>query len=55
VLFGTLFDDDQVQSTYEAVVGTLKAAKKRGIVDFPGQILLKGIHDKVEVIAPAPK
>ena len=29
VLFGELFDDDEVQNYYEALVGTLKAAKKR--------------------------
>ena len=29
VLFGELFDDDDVQQYYEALVGTLKSAKKR--------------------------
>lgn len=29
VLFGELFDDDSVQQYYEALVGTLKCAKKR--------------------------
>jgi len=29
VLFGELFDDDDVQQYYEALVGTLKCAKKR--------------------------
>ena len=28
-------------------MGTLKAAKKRGIITFEGQLLLKGSHDKV--------
>jgi hypothetical protein len=27
-------------------MGTLKAAKKRGIITFEGQLLLKGSHDK---------
>ena len=49
VLFGTLFDCDQVQNYYEALVGTLKAGKKRGLISFEGQMLLKGAHDKVEV------
>jgi hypothetical protein len=31
-------------------VGTLKAAKKRGIIDFPGQMLLKGPHNDVDVV-----
>ena len=49
VLFGELFDDDDVQQYYEALVGTLKCAKKRGVIHFKGQILLKGIHDKVTI------
>jgi hypothetical protein len=49
VLFGDLFDDDEVANYYEALVGTLKAAKKRGLVEFKGQMLLKGPHDKVKI------
>jgi hypothetical protein len=49
VLFGELFDDDQVANYYEALVGTLKAAKKRGLIDFKGQMLLKGPHDSVKI------
>ena len=49
VLFGELFDDDQVSNYYEALVGTLKAAKKRGLIDFKGQMLLKGAHDSVKI------
>lgn len=47
VKFGELFDDDDVQQYYEALVGTLKSAKKRGVIDFKGQMLLKGMHDSV--------
>ena len=47
VKFGELFDDDDVQQYYEALVGTLKSAKKRGMIDFKGQMLLKGVHDNV--------
>ncbi|GMI20392.1 hypothetical protein TrCOL_g13504 [Triparma columacea] len=55
VAFGVLFDDDDVQQYYEALVGTLKAAKKRGIVDFKGQMLLKGAHDSVMIsFSPLP-
>ncbi|EGR33478.1 hypothetical protein IMG5_051560 [Ichthyophthirius multifiliis] len=50
VPFGQLFDDEKAQQYYEALVGTLKAAKKQGVVDFQGQILLKGQHDKIEII-----
>lgn len=49
VKFGALFDDDEVANYYEALVGTLKCAKKRGIIDFKGQMLLKGVHDDVVV------
>jgi hypothetical protein len=48
-LFGELFDDEEVEQYYEALVGTLKCAKKRGIIRFKGQMLLKGVHDKVVI------
>eukprot|EP00903_Cladosiphon_okamuranus_P013360 g12452.t1 len=47
VTFGKLFDDEEGQQFFEAIVGTLRAAKKRGVVDFKGQMLLKGAHDDV--------
>ena len=47
VPFGTLFDaTDQV---FEALAGTLKAAKKRNIIKYDAPILLKGAHDKVPI------
>jgi hypothetical protein len=49
VTFGELFDDDAVTNYYEALVGTLKAAKKKGLVHYQGQILLKGISDNVVI------
>jgi len=49
VEFGQLFDDETVQNYYEALVGTLKSAKKRGLIEFKGQMLLKGVHDKVVI------
>lgn len=30
-------------------MGTLKSAKKRGLIDFKGQMLLKGMHDNVVI------
>ena len=48
VEFGVLFDDDKVQQFYEALVGTLKAAKKRGILTFKSPILLKGKYQQNE-------
>jgi len=49
VEFGVLFDDDQVANYYEALVGTLKAAKKRGLIQYKGQYLMKGMNDKVVI------
>lgn len=31
-------------------MGTLRAAKKRAVVHFEGQLLLQGVHDDVDVI-----
>ena len=49
VKFGELFDDDDVQQYYEALVGTLKCAKKRGLIDYEGMLLLKGVSDNVVI------
>lgn len=49
VKFGELFDDDDVQQYYEALVGTLKSAKKRGLVEYNGILLLKGVSDDVVI------
>jgi len=49
VTFGTLFHDDRCAQVFEALVGTLRAAKKRKIIDFEGQILLQGVHDQVPI------
>ena len=49
VNFGELFDDDAVANYYEALVGTLKAAKKKGLIKYEGQFLLKGFNDKVVI------
>jgi Costars len=49
VKFGVLFKDDIVANTFEALVGTLRAAKKRGIIKFPGQMLLSPTHDDVTI------
>ena len=51
VTFGELFDDDQVANYYEALVGTLKAARKKGLITYEGQVLLKGINDDVVITA----
>ncbi|KAG5846606.1 costars family protein ABRACL [Anguilla rostrata] len=50
VKFGVLFSDDECANVFEAIVGTLKAAKKRKIVTFQGELLLQGVHDNVDVV-----
>jgi len=49
VSFGELFDDEKVANYYEALVGTLKAAKKKKLIEYEGQYLLKGMNDKVVI------
>lgn len=50
VKFGVLFNDDRCANIFEALVGTLKAAKKRKIIDFQGELLLQGVHDNVDIV-----
>ena len=47
VTFGELFVDSEVEQYYGALVGTLKSAKKCGLINFKGQMLLKGMSDSV--------
>ncbi|RDX77735.1 Costars family protein [Mucuna pruriens] len=49
VTFGTLFNDDECANIFEALVGTLRAAKKRKVVAYEGELLLQGVHDNVEI------
>ncbi len=49
VKFGTLFDCPVCANKFEALNGTLRAAKKRGVIDFEGEILLQGVHNDVDV------
>jgi hypothetical protein len=45
--FGTFFNDREVEQLFESLVGSLKAAKRRGVVDFQGQMLLFPTHKDV--------
>lgn len=49
VKFGVLFSDDRCANIFEALVGTLRAAKKRKIVSYDGELLLQGVHDDVNI------
>ncbi|KAF8594616.1 hypothetical protein BDV93DRAFT_458604 [Ceratobasidium sp. AG-I] len=50
VKFGKLVRDDRCSNIFEALVGTLRAAKRKGVVSFQGQMLLQGAHDDVDVV-----
>ncbi|KND01506.1 costars family protein [Spizellomyces punctatus DAOM BR117] len=50
VKFGKLVRDDECANIFEAIVGTLRAAKKRKIVAYDGEILLQGPHDNVDIV-----
>jgi len=47
VTFGQLFHDDRCANLFEAIVGTLRAAKRKKIIKYDGELLLQGVHDKV--------
>jgi Costars len=47
VAFGVLYD--ATVDIFEALGGTLKAAKKRGFISYNSPLLLKGAHDKVVI------
>ncbi|KAL3681059.1 hypothetical protein R1sor_024015 [Riccia sorocarpa] len=49
VKFGTLFNDERCANIFEALVGTLRAARKRKLVKFDSEILLQGVHDNPSV------
>ena len=49
VRFGVLFRDDRCANLFEALVGTLRAAKRKKIVTYSGELLLQGVHDDVDV------
>ncbi|XP_068715845.1 costars family protein ABRACL [Montipora capricornis] len=50
VKFGVLFNDDRCANIFEALVGTLKAAKRKKIVTYSGELLLQGVHDNVDIV-----
>lgn len=49
VKFGVLFNDDRCANIFEALVGTLRAAKRKKIIAFEGELLLQGVHDNVDI------
>ncbi|XP_060580364.1 costars family protein ABRACL-like [Ruditapes philippinarum] len=49
VTFGELFEDERCANIFEALVGTLRAAKRKKIITFEGELLLQGVHNHVEI------
>ncbi|XP_033728352.1 costars family protein ABRACL-like [Pecten maximus] len=49
VKFGTLFKDEKCANMFEALVGTLRAAKKKKYIKYEGELLLQGAHDNVDI------
>ena len=49
VTFGELFADDRCANIFEALVGTLRAAKRKKVITFDGELLLQGVHDNVQI------
>jgi len=49
VPFGVLFRDEKCANLFEALMGTLRAAKRRKVIDFEGEMLFQGVHDDVPV------
>lgn len=49
VKFGVLFSDDRCANLFEALVGTLRAAKRKKLITYEGELLLQGVHDQVDI------
>ncbi|CDF32203.1 unnamed protein product [Chondrus crispus] len=49
VKFVKLIDDDRCGNIFEAIIGTLKAARRSNVLTFEGEFLLKGVHDDVDI------
>ncbi|CAE6482887.1 hypothetical protein ACGC1H_003409 [Rhizoctonia solani] len=50
VKFGKLVRDDKASNIFEALNGTLRSAKRKGVIHFEGQMLLQGAHDDVDIV-----
>lgn len=42
--------DDIVNNKFEGIAATLKAAKKRGVLNYASPLLLQGAHDNVDIV-----
>ena len=47
--FGSIVDDEELEQQLESLVGTLKAGRRRGVLEWQGQLLLKGKDDAAPI------
>lgn len=47
--FGKIVDDEELEQQLESLVGTLKAGRRRGVLEWQGQLLLKGKDDAAPI------
>lgn len=47
--FGKIVDDEELEQQLESLVGTLKAGRRRGVLAWEGQLLLKGRDDNAPI------
>lgn len=52
--FGEIFKDEALEQQLESLVGSLKAAKKRGILTFEGEMLLQGGERPLRPVGATP-
>eukprot|EP00184_Porphyridium_aerugineum_P004262 CAMPEP_0184700004 /NCGR_PEP_ID=MMETSP0313-20130426/7348_1 /TAXON_ID=2792 /ORGANISM="Porphyridium aerugineum, Strain SAG 1380-2" /LENGTH=90 /DNA_ID=CAMNT_0027159299 /DNA_START=39 /DNA_END=311 /DNA_ORIENTATION=- len=50
ITFGEFFKAPEIEQSLENPFATLKAAKKRGVLTFEGEMLWQGQHDHVQLI-----
>ncbi|KAG8753544.1 hypothetical protein FRC14_005945 [Serendipita sp. 396] len=50
VKFGIIVRDDRCSNIFEALVGTLKAAKRREVIAYNSELLLQGAHDDIDIV-----
>lgn len=52
--FGDIFYDEEAEQIFESLVGSLKAARRQGVLDFKGQMLLMPVHKDVILTLKTP-
>ncbi|EIN11155.1 hypothetical protein PUNSTDRAFT_50252 [Punctularia strigosozonata HHB-11173 SS5] len=50
VKFGKIVRDDRCSNIFEALVGTLRAAKRKKVITYNTEMLLQGVHDDIDIV-----